>query len=114
MMRSFSYDQGGATPTPPSWITSDPRFSNVRFIGKNKEEEFNRPQGQGGRGFRFDLKGVKFYGFEDDGFTFIDENGNAFTAERDYSTETLMTREADTTTCLTAQDQGAIYKEYGK
>jgi hypothetical protein len=87
MSKLKSYSQGGAMPPkPPAWISSDPRFSNIRFVGKDKEQEFNRAQGSGGREFRFDLKGVKFYGFEDDGFTFIDSEGNAFTADRDYST----------------------------
>lgn len=87
MSKLKKYDQGGATsPQPPEWISSDPRFSNIKFVGKDKEQEFNRAQGSGGREFRFDLKGVKFYGFEDDGFTFIDSEGNAFTADRDYST----------------------------
>ena len=113
-MRFFRYDQGGTTPTPPSWIASDPRFSNVRFIGKNKEEEFNRAQGQGGREFRFDLKGVKFYGFEDDGFTFIDENGNAFTADRDYSTGNPDDQGGGWDDMFNyLKDQGAVYsKEY--
>jgi hypothetical protein len=87
MSKLKSYSQGGSMPPkPPAWISSDPRFSNIRFVGKDKEQEFNRAQGSGGREFRFDLKGVKFYGFEDDGFTFIDSEGNAFTADRDYST----------------------------
>ena len=115
MMRFLNYDQGGkTTPTPPAWIASDPNFANVRFIGKNKEEEFNRPQGQGGREFRFDLKGVKFYGFEDDGFTFIDENGNAFTAERDYSTGNPDDEGGGYDDMFNyLKDQGAVYsKEY--
>ena len=82
--KTYRYEQGGVTddPKPPSWIANDPRFQNVQFVGSNYESKMNRASGFGGADFRYDLKGVKFYGFDDDGFTFIDENGNAFEAER--------------------------------
>tara|TARA_Y100000004_G_scaffold177167_1_gene218491 strand:+ start:68 stop:646 length:579 start_codon:yes stop_codon:yes gene_type:complete len=84
-MRTVRYNNGGrqqGTPTPPSWIANDPRFQNIQFVGSNYENQMNRASGHGGADFRYDLKGVKFYGFDDDGFTFIDEHGNAFEAER--------------------------------
>lgn len=88
MNRSYKYEQGGNTgdPKPPSWIANDPKFSNVTFLGANYEDKLNRASGFGGEDFRFDLNGVKFYGMYDDGFTFVDENGNGWSAERDYQT----------------------------
>lgn len=87
--KTYRYEQGGATngdPKPPSWIANDPKFTNVTFLGANYEDKLNRASGFGGEDFRFDLKGVKFYGMDDDGLTFVDENGNGWSAERDYST----------------------------
>lgn len=85
---TFSYgeDDPQGEPTPPSWIANDPNFSNVSFLGPNYEAKLNRASGFGGEDFRFDLKGVKFYGMDDDGLTFVDENGNGWSAERDYQT----------------------------
>ena len=88
-MRTLRYQNGGVAPgdpRPPAIIQSDPNFTNVRFIGSGKEQEFNQGLGFGGYDFRYDLDGIKFYGMDDDGLVFIDENGNAFSAERDYKT----------------------------
>ncbi len=87
--KTYRYEQGGVVngdPKPPSWIASDPKFTNVTFLGANYEDKLNRASGFGGEDFRFDLKGVKFYGMDDDGLTFVDENGNGWSAERDYET----------------------------
>ena len=83
-----NFQEGGVVgdPKPPRFIRKDPNFSGVRFIGKGKEEEYNRALGSGGFDFRYDLDGVKFYGMNDDGLVFIDKSGNAFSAERDYKT----------------------------
>lgn len=88
-MRAVRYNNGGkqqGNPTPPSWIAQDPKFANVTFLGANYEDKLNQASGFGGEDFRFDLNGVKFYGMYDDGFTFVDENGNGWSAERDYET----------------------------
>jgi len=89
-MRTLRYQNGGVAPgdpIPPAIIQSDPKFQNVKFIGSNYESEVNQASGFGGYDFRYDLDGIKFYGMDDDGLVFIDQNGNAFSAERDYKTD---------------------------
>lgn len=90
MNRSYKYEQGGSTdPTPPSWIANDPRFKGVKFIGSDYEKKMNQAQGWGGADFRYDLNGVKFYGWSDDGLEFVDENGNGWVAERSSDGESM-------------------------
>lgn len=71
----MKYNQGGSmNPKPPTWITNDPNFQYIQYRGKAK--------GEPDSDFRYDLKGVKFYGWDDDGLEFIDQEGNRFSAER--------------------------------
>ena len=71
----MTYAQGGQLdPEPPEWIKNDPNFQDVRYRGNAK--------GEPDSDFRYDLKGVKFYGWDDDGLVFIDKNGNEFSADR--------------------------------
>lgn len=81
----YSYDNGGSTPVVPEWIKSDPMFQNVSYVGKAKDEHVRKVAGQGAD-FRYDAKGVKFYGYDDDGLYFEDKNGNLFQAKRRVST----------------------------
>jgi len=89
-MAGMLYNNGGkgpGNPNPPAFIMNDPKFENVKFIGSDYEGKVNKASGFGGYDFRYDLEGVKFYGMEDDGLIFIDQDGNAFSAERDYKAD---------------------------
>ena len=59
-------------------------FQNVSYVGKAKDDYVRKVAGQGAD-FRYDAKGVKFYGYSDDGLYFEDRDGNLFQAKRRVS-----------------------------
>jgi hypothetical protein len=78
----YSYDNGGnSTPQVPTAIANDPMFQGVRYVGKAKDHYVRKVAGQGAD-FRYDGKGLKFYGYNDDGLYIEDKDGNLFVAER--------------------------------
>ena len=85
MSKLKKYNHGGSTgPSAPEWILNDPMFQNILYVGKAKDDYVRKVAGQGAD-FRYDAKGVKFYGYDDDGLYFEDRNGNLFQAKRRVS-----------------------------